>query len=369
MKKLFFVLCLISFPTASLSTTAPNLENRIQIDGNAAEYSPDEWILNAATAVTESDDDSRWGVKNDIRGVAVTWDRSFLYIAVTCATNDSELMIFIEHANGGVKDLRAAAHLRRSVVFTGLSPNLIVSANRAVPEAAVASVSSADPFELLENAGFDSYFFQPPEGGGALEIALPWAVVQPTSGQIKILSIITGSEGTGAGDAAPDPSSPLPGTPTERAYLDNAVTLVVDGNGDGLPDVGISPRDAASFGAGSDAPAQESHEFEIQLNTKIIAPDQGQSLEIKIGPGETRSQIQLFLTCEVFSIDGRRVTTLFRDQPRLLVPNLAPQVDVWDGRDAGGEIVPGGVYVINVTGGAARGAITHAVRKSVAVAR
>jgi hypothetical protein len=77
----------------------------------------------------------------------------------------------------------------------------------------------------------------------------------------------------------------------------------------------------------------------------------------------------MYMTCEVFSIDGKRVTVLFKNEPRTYQPGVSPKLDQWNGRNAGGDIVPGGVYVINVSGGVARGATTHVSRKPVAVAR
>lgn len=365
MKRIFFVLCILSYPIVCFSTTAPDLKNRIKIDGKTDEYTSDEWILTGETAFRERSDDSRWGGDNEISGIALTWDHDYLYVAVTCATYGSVLMVFVDHAAGGIQDLQGAATLRRDVVFTGLAPNLIINADRASPEAGVVVVSSTEPLRYLERDDYDSKFFQPSDGGGALEIALPWALVQTEGGNIKLLAIVTRGEGSGAGDAAPDPSSVL----EDRAYLDNAITIPVDGDLDGLVDMDVSPQGVASFAFSGAEPGREGQTFDVRLNAKLFVPDRSEVLTFRIEPGDLSGAIQLYMTCEIFSIDGKRVAVLFKDEPRTYQPRVSSQLDQWNGRNTAGDVVPGGIYVVNVSGGVARGARTHVSRKPVAVAR
>jgi hypothetical protein len=227
-------------------------------------------------------------------------------------------------------------------------------------------VSSTEPLRTLESGVYESSFFQSPGGeGGALEVALPWSVVRPQGRCLKLLAIITGGEGSGVGDAAPDPSSHL----ENRIYLDNAITIPVDNDLDGIPDFDVSPREVVSFGFPQRAPEHEGWTFDVRLAAKLFVPERSQPLEFRIDPGDLNGDVQLYLTGEVFSIDGRRVTVLFKDEPRMFQAGVAPRVDTWDGRDAGGDVVPGGIYVISISGGTARGATTHVARKPVTVAR
>lgn len=369
MRTLFFVLCLFSFPAVCFSTTSSDLQTRIRIDGRAIEYAADEWVLDTETPFRERSNDSRWGADNDIRRLAVTWDRSFLYIAVECKTYDSSLMLFVENTSGGARDLLSAGPLRRGIVFTGLSPNLIVVARSAVSEAAVTVVSPEEPFTPLDDERVESRMFQATETGGALEIALPWDVVRPEGGSLRLLSILTGGEGSGAGDAAPDPSSDLREDGAARVTLDNAVEITVDGDLDGEPDVGVSPRDLASYGLEQRAPVAEGQTFDIRLEAATFVPDQAQPLKFRIERAVSADPVQLYLTAEVYAADGRRVAVLFQNETRTFERSTIQPWDEWDGRGANGEIVPGGIYVLVVSGGVSRGAATHFARKPVAVAR
>lgn len=369
MKKIFFFVLLLSFPTKSFGTTAPDLESRIKIDGNAAEYTPDEWILGETAFWGESAGDSRWGSENDIHGIAVTWDNNYLYVAVTCLAADTRLFSFIEFAAGGINDMTGAGPLRRQLFFHGLSPNLVVSACRSDPRAVAGLVSSSSPLAYVDDEDFNGRFYQPRTGAGALEIALPWKLVKLEGGAFKLLAVISGEEGTGAGDAAPDPTAALQNDPHAPAHLNNALVVVVDGDGDGVPDTGVSPRAAASLVTPQSAVTSGAAEIELRTNTKTLFPDQGQKIEISIRAGDVSEPVLLYVTCEVFSAAGRRVAVLVRDEPRMFFRGADTQVDHWDGRDTGGEVVPGGVYVINASAGTGPGTARKFVRKTVAVVR
>jgi len=369
MKKPFFVLLLLFFPTICSSTTAPNLEPRIKIDGIASEYAPDEWILGENARFAETASDSRWGWRNDIHGVAVTWDDKYLYVAVRCAAADSRVMSFVEFAAGGATGLTAAGPMRRNIFFHGIAPNLVASAGPSHPEAGIALVSSTSPFSYVDEEAYTSRFFQPSAGPGALELALPWELVEPDGGLLKILAVITGEEGSGVGDAAPDAAVPPDTRPSAPVSLDNAVILRVDGDGDGVPDMGVSPRDVASLVRSQTETVPGNFEFSVRTSAKTLLPDEGQTLEIKIEPEAFTSPAQLYVTCEVFSVSGRRVAVLLRDEPRVFYRGTAVQADVWDGRDSKGAVVPGGVYLINVSVGGGPGSVKKCVKKSVAVVR
>ena len=209
MKAAVLALLLLGIPAICGATTAPDLSTRIRIDGNLDEYEPDEWVLDANTSFREAPGDSRWGTDNDISRIAVTWDLNYLYIAVETNNYSSILMTFLEHENGGIADLVGAAALRRNIVFSRIPPNLVVDANRAEPEARVAVVSILEPPRYIDPGLYRSRFYQPASGKGALEMAFPWESVLPASGLIKVLAVVTAGAGTGAGDAAPDPTMRL----------------------------------------------------------------------------------------------------------------------------------------------------------------
>jgi hypothetical protein len=356
-------------PVLCLAVTAPDLSSRIRIDGNLDDFDADEWVLDSFTRFAESPVDSRWGSDNDISRIAVTWDHNNLYVGVEVVASGSVLMVVVEHTVGGVSDLVSAGDLRRNVIFSRITPNLVFEAGRASAEAVGAVVGILGPFRYLGPDAYSSRFFQPARGAGALELAIPWANILPESGQIKVLAFVTAGAGTGAGDAAPDPRSLLSVQRDMQARLDNAATLVVDGDYDGEPDIGVSPRGEVTFEFIQTEPVGPGVGFEIRLDNPSVLPDTGEPLRFTILARDETATVQAYQTCEVFSSSGDRVRTLFRDELRAYAPDLTPFEDVWDGRDDNGDIVAGGIYILNVTSGVSPGAKSDVARKSVGVVR
>jgi hypothetical protein len=188
-------------------------------------------------------------------------------------------------------------------------------------------------------------------------------------GFVKLLSCITGGAGTGTGDAAPDPSRLLSSNQQAQAYLDNALTLTVDDNLDGEPDMGVMPRSETSFEFEQRTPAGADRNIALQLETNSFAPDEGEVLRLHINVSDCFVPQLLYVSCDVYSVSGERVRVLFHDEARMLQTGAEPPWDVWDGRDDRGEIVRGGMYVVTATSGASPGAVSSSAKESVAVVR
>jgi len=368
MNKILFVLFLAGLPAVCISATAPDLSTRIRIDGRVDEYTQDEWILDSTTVFRESPVDSRWGIDNDIHRIAMTWDENFLYIAVETLAQSNALMAFLEYATAGAADLVSAGPLRRNVVFSGITPNLIVQADMSSLDAVAAEVSILEPLRYLSPDDYESQFFQPSLGPGALEVALPWSGVFPASGYMRLLAIITGGVGTGAGDAAPDPTALLEFHRDAQARLDNSITVPVDENRDGVPDMGVAPRSVVSFGFVQNEPVSKSCDIEVRLESKSFSPDNAEVLRFQIG-AKCSETVEMYLSCEVYSVTGQRVRVLFVDERRVFQPGVAPPWDEWDGRNDRGEIVRGGAYIVRASGGVSPGATDSAASESAAVIR
>lgn len=369
MNRFIVALVLASLPVVCYSTTAPDLSYRIRIDGDISEYELDEWIIDSTTVFRESPFDSRWGTDNDVSRIAVTWDDNYFYLAVEGVFRSSSLMAFLEHASGGASDLVSGGPLRRNIVFSGITPNILVEADRGVLQATAAIISVTEPPRYLDHADYESYFFQPSKGPGALEVALPWDLVRSNAGIIRLLAIVTAGVGTGAGDAAPDPSGLLSWQRDAQARLDNQITIPVDTNRDGLPDIGVSPRSVVTFAFPQTEPVRDDPDVGIRLEQSSFAPDLSQVLRFQITSSAGADAVKQYVTCEIFSVAGERVRVLFRDEVRIFQAGVVPQWDEWDGRDDSGDIVRGGIYVVNVTSGASPGAESSAARASAAVVR
>ena len=379
LKRCLALLLLVSIPTLSLSTTGHDLRSRIRTDGRTADFSSDEWILDPFTILPEAAGDSRWGNDNDISAIALSWDDFNLYIAVSVVAVAADVMLFVDTDCGGPNHLSDAASFRRNIQFGDLTPNLLLRASRKNPGAAAGFVDCNRALQSVDSDRFTAVFFQDGLANGALEVALPWellgdfvrtgsSVLLPAAGMsLRVLAAVTSGPGGGVGDAAPDPSVLLENDSTAVAVLNNHVVLPLDGNGDRVLDLGVSPRSVATF-ATVRSEQRRVLPLRVELEKKVISPDEGVPLRFRpfLSPPDYTQPV--FVTARVYSAGGRLVRNLFFNEPRNLAAGGAPW-DRWDGRDDRGRVVSGGVYILAVSGGAARSGGGSMVRAAFAVVR
>lgn len=352
----------------AVATTGEDLSARVVIDGHLAEYAGDEWVLDPSSPFPEPSRDSSWGSDNDIRRVAVTWDLHNLYIAVDCVTLDSELFVFIDHTAGGIDDLRSLSSLRRNIVLDGVGigfhSDLLVHARPEHNEPDVYVFGDGAP-RALDRDAIDGRFVQFAGEGGALEVAVPWALVSPDRQIVGVVAAISGGNGTGCGDAAPDAFARLSTVRTDAAVLDRPLRVLVDAGGDGIPDVGLSPRNVSPVEGRSLPAVADDAELTIEVEAPSFSPDLNETLSFRI-VRESGTNTQAFVSARVYSRSGRLVRVLFEDERREL--DVA-ELDQWDGTDNLGRPVTGGIYILNVTWGAARGSRAGSTSTAVAVVR
>lgn len=345
------------------AATGDGVAARVVIDGRASEYTSGEWVVDETTPLPERRDDSQWGSDNDVARIAITWDESALYAAVECVTYDSQLLLLIDCVGGGVRDMRALGDYRRAIVFPStFSPDLVVFATPLDGRPTVLWLDGG----ASERLDLDSRFAQAGTAGGALELAVPWdRIGSPAS--IRVAAAVTGRAGEGAGDCAPDPHAVLSTRRAEVAFLDRFIAIPVDGDGDGVPDAGVSPR--AVMSAGDDAATERGEaDLSIHLGARAFAPDDGGEATFRVvrdGPAAGAADV-VYMSARVFARNGELVRVLFEDERRFLT---APVEDRWDGTDRFGRLVPGGIYLVNVSWGVARGARTGSTSAAVAVVR
>jgi hypothetical protein len=229
---------------------------------------------------------------------------------------------------------------------------------------------------------FESVYFQDGVRNGALEIALPWRIVGdfervpagvrlPQSGTVlRILAVVTGGEGSGAGDAAPDPSVVLEGDSARTAVADNHVIIPLDGDADGFLDVGVSPRAVSEFAvspASQGTRARQALDFRIPLERKVYSPRESGEMAFTVALDSNEYKEPVYLSARVFSSAGHVVRTL-RDESPVDFSSGEISID-WDYRDDHGEIVPGGIYILAVSGGAGKGAPKNTVKTAFSVLR
>lgn len=373
---LLFVCLFISRAAAS---TAPDLRGQIPINGDVADFAPDDWVLDDSTTFRELPDDSQWGTDNDIRAIAVTWDNYNLYVGVPAVVVSTTLMLFLDVGCGGVDNLHTPGNFRRNIEFSVNTPNVLMRVLRQSVSPELAAVDCNHPVSVADPAEYQGIYVAQGATDGALEIAVPWdllpgfamvsgGVEVPIAAQdLRVLAVVAGGPGMGAGDAAPDPSVVLDGDSTHVAILNNYVQLPLDGDGDGLLDIGVSPRAIATYGVMATENVAGILPIRVLLQNQLFAPGNGESLDFVISLNPPDYQQIVYLTGRIYSSTGELLRNLFDNEPHLLAGS--PLTKSWDGRDNGGQVVPGGIYVLAVSGGPAGYGSKNTVSASFAVIR
>ena len=368
------------YATASVAATSPDLRSQIIVNGDLSDFAADDWVLDDSTSVAERPGDSRWGTDNDVTGIALTWDNFNLYIGVPSVIVSTSLMLFVDVGCGGVRNLGNAGSFRRNIEFSGIQPNLLFRSRDTSVPPELAALDCDHPVSIVNTAEYQGIFVQEGASDGALEVAIPWALVPgfeagaqgvavPAAGQhLRVLSVVTtAGPGMGAGDAAPDPSVQLENDSTRVAILNNYVELPLDGDGDGILDIGVSPRSIAGYGVSSTEDVPAVLPVQLIIGDKLFAPGAGESLAFLVSLNPPDYQQPVYLTGRVYNAAGYLVRTLFVDEAQVLGGGAVSKS--WDGRDDGGNLVPGGVYVLAVSGGPGAAASKNTATASFAVVR
>lgn len=362
--------------------TAPDLRSRITIDGLTYDFESDEWVVDSATVFREGAGDSRWGRDNDIQAIALTWDFFNLYVAVPAVTTSGTLMLAIDTMCGGAANLTNQVYFSRNVEFGGMTPNFLLRVARIASGPLAGYRDCTRPFNLFEDDRYRSVYLQDGVTGGALEVALPWEILGdfafeadgvrlPSKGdRLSVVAFVTGGEGTGAGDAAPDPSVALDNDSTRVAILDNHVIVPLDADEDGWLDPGVSPRAVASFrvsGQAQGTAARQPLAFSIPLGEKLFSPLRDAEARFPVVLGSPEYTEPVTVTARVYSSAGEVVRTLVAETP-IDFSSGAAELS-WDFKDDFGRLVPGGVYILAVSGGPGTGAPKATAKAAFAVVR
>ncbi len=354
------------------ATTATSLADRIAIDGDLSDWAGDEWILDATSSLSERSDDSRWGLSEEIVRVGVTWDASFLYLAIEFEASASSLFTALGYGPGGFATLDGAGIFRRAIDLPFPANVLALATPRDAP--ALARVDDHSVLTLLDGTAVPAVVRAPLEAPAGFEAALPWSVLS-FARPVKLVVALTGGEGTGAGDAAPDPSVALAASPgpwsKTRASLDRWLSIPADADADGAADVGVSPRSVVIVVAGQAVTKSRADglDVEVRMTPRLFAPDRGEDAGMEVAIAGAVDEV--FASARVYAADGTLVRVLYQDAARAVALGaLTPSPeDRWDGRDTSGRVVNGGVYVVAFEWGLVRGEPVGRANAGVAVAR
>ncbi|MFH1754554.1 MAG: FlgD immunoglobulin-like domain containing protein, partial [Candidatus Latescibacterota bacterium] len=220
-------------------------ETMITIDGL---IDTGEWDM-CTFAVSDSND-SEWTASNEIDGLYVTWDSLFLYVAIDGIVNGNSWLLYFDVDPGsanGETNLTAIDSWERGATFTyaGFECDFQYGCyqHQGIYDSdsffkIVSATTSSDLSDSIVSA-FDANHDNGNAGGS--ELAIPWDILYglgpgnvPVHASISIVASICWDpdpDGVLGGDSAPSNiSAVLP-------VIDNAHTFVVDGNGNGKPDL------------------------------------------------------------------------------------------------------------------------------------
>ncbi len=240
----------ILYPLPLRSATFPS--RNITIDGVLSEWHEDELVYD------DSQNDSPWGVQNEIHKLYMTWDASALYIGVSGVQKDgNNLLVYIDTSPlSGITDaslLREpgnAANLwwwRRGNKFPqNFRPDFqwhMYQMGLRLNEGH--GLFKLNPDNTTQN--LNDYVVQIATGGGtgilgSAEIKIPWGVLYGAAGfpvgqEIKIIAMVTGGMDTrgtadpsddlfgSARDTIPDQHGKFPGVWYESFPVDNWLNI------------------------------------------------------------------------------------------------------------------------------------------------
>ena len=319
-------------------------DTKITIDGL---IEPGEWAP-YTLVVDDPDDDSGWHPPedpdmNELYGLYVDWDADFLYIGVSGQVQSNSWLLYLDTDPGGPAgetDLTAIDAWERGATFTaaGFRADFQYGCYQhqgAYDSDSFFSIDSPTTTTALTDSiisAFDSSHEYGTSGGS--EIAIPWSVLYgigpgtvPVNASFSLVCSICWDpepDGELGGDSAPSNSS------ASLPVIDNVFTIVVDHDGDGVPDEGAT-------GAAEDGTVGR---LLRQNRPNPFNPETRLSFVV---PGDADTEVRL----GVFDVSGRRVATLVEG-------SLAPGVHsfVWNGRGPGGAELASGVYFAVLTVGA-----------------
>ncbi len=393
--------------------SAADLSPRLVVDGWLDDWLDEDAFFPACPAGTvtpciiEPHDDSTWSTLQDIQQLYVTWDATHLYIAVSGSITGHALLVLLDHRDGGLDDMGSLEDWRRAVRFgPALRPDafLAVRDGQRLPELWLVAAQ-----EALQRVASDEYqaaaSFAVGAPSGALEAAIPWSLLFPDAvlavnpdslapaapmfvlpqdvavRGLRLAALVAhASEGNSGADAAPDPTEKLPLDPATPLRLDRAAR--VDWGDGGTPafvrfGFAVQEQRELRFDPAFTS-ASATADFEIELttfragdaaqrSTRLVVPDRDEAVQFELRVRGTLPGV-LYLTSSIWSLHGERIVELGRDLPCTGSPCIiAASASQWDGRDAAGNVVRGGTYVLRVTAGTAPGTQAARVQRALAV--
>ena len=324
--------------------TEPDLSNRIIIDGISDDFTNDEKILiDSLGNLLESPTDSYWGEYNDVKQIKVTWDESYLYLAVDACSWDNNVMLFLDiYDDYGIEDMSELNAWQRSFKFYNCNPDFFVGTwdTNDIPQFWKVQESGSMHVEQISSIETSSTF----DTGnltGAMEIKITWDSLffggeysLQNFPLIKLLSVVTSGDDYSSGpDCAPDNLGGMANNTGQMVVLDNYADILIDADGDGLPDMNIEPQMRTTF---YKKPPFEAIPLLIQnvvfANGKTFSPSLNEEIHFELETNRTSE-----FTVEIFDLNGKFIN---------YAENTEPLSWKWNGKNKNGIFVSFGIYIL-----------------------
>ncbi len=374
---------------------------------DTTEWKNDEQVLGLNPFTGDADEsifDSRWGADNDVSQLRVTWDRDTLYVGADAVIWGNNLLVWLDiQQDAGMFSMFGLNSWRRGFGFTGnFTPDLIgatwdnnLSPHLVLSHPTPGNFNNVD--DLQAGNGFrGASTFSGNLRGRAMEFAIPWNTVMlgpsggigspraaiapgdsvslvPPGALLRIAAAVTGGQdGTGGPDSAPDKTGCHVSDGNQSVTIDNFAIIPLDlqddtgfGNGspDGVPDWGIAPSERVTFRFQPPIRCKPIESQELDVDRPAFSPDRGEQatfkfdFKLRLDPTDPADQLRTMkAAATVHNLRGDKVRDLYFLSERLALDQRDPCltgtstecVDVWDGRDNLGRVVPPGVYVLRV---------------------
>ncbi|TPW15562.1 MAG: hypothetical protein FD129_864, partial [bacterium] len=349
---------------------------------------------------------------NDIAQIYITWDADSVYFAADGTINGNNLIILWDVGNphpgvfaatgtlfDGLAEMTNLNSWRRNFVFGegfrpdlfgatwdgNTAPRLLVASggNTVVEQQPAGSATGAGQFRAVAS-------FQGTQADRAMEFGLPWwqflgfdaatgvprrpstalgdSVITLPEGvrHIRVAGVITAAgDGTGGPDSAPDNLQGHEVDASIQVTIDNWAIIDIDATNDetgalgadGIPDLGIEPRDRVSFQVRPPVVPIRFEFDQFSFDRPYLAPERSEIVQFRFDFSPKLPPEQFFrkvrLSAEIYDLHGRKVRTLYtEDSPanEARDPNdpVISEIDRWDGLDDDGRLVEAGLYFLRM---------------------
>ncbi len=245
---------------AIAGTVPAETYNTPTIDG-VVNIAPDDWDA-SDFAVDDPSDDNRYAPGDpDMDDLYVTWDADSLYVGIITSRPPGGFgngyLLFIDFdaqsgITGGI-DFSSADYYPRHITFSTMGADVVMGAWNlagAFFKFCADPTATTDVPEQRAASNTDEY---------QIEAAVSWNGLYglgrgtvPTGTTMRFIAAIVGGDGSGAYDAMPTSTTGIESNPATAwdavTDLDVYYEAVVDGDNDGVPDVGYTPVESTSWG-------------------------------------------------------------------------------------------------------------------------